>query len=158
MATTPASDAPALTDTLREERVLFEAVPTWREAVSRAAAPLLADGSITPGYVQQVIENIAAPGGTYMDLGFGVALAHARPEAGVEATALSLLVLPEPVQLADDPAHPVSLIFLLGAVDGDEHRAVMAQLARVLVSAPAREQLAAAGTYDEVRGAVALAA
>ena len=43
------------------------------------------------------------------------------------------------------------------AVDGEEHRAVMAQLATVLVNAPAREGLAAARTYSDVLGAIALA-
>ncbi|EWS82574.1 PTS sugar transporter subunit IIA [Brachybacterium phenoliresistens] len=147
-----------LDDTLREDRVLFASHDSWRTAVEAAAAPLLEDGSITPGYLEQVLTNIAAPGGTYMDLGFGIALAHARPEAGVHATGLSLLVLPEPVALADDPAHPVSLVFVLAATDGEEHRAVMAQLARLLVNATARAELAAARTYQDVRGAIAHAA
>lgn len=146
-----------LTDTLREDRVLFGAHDGWRSAVEAAAAPLLADGAIAPSYLQQVLENIAAPGGTYMDLGFGITLAHARPEAGVHATALSLLVLPEPLALADDPDHPVSLLFVLAATDGDEHRAVMAQLATLLVNPAARSQLLAARSYADVRTAIAAA-
>ncbi|MFC0673880.1 PTS sugar transporter subunit IIA [Brachybacterium hainanense] len=144
-----------LDDVLTDDRIQFAQRTTWREAVTLAAAPLLADGSVRAEYVEQILENIAAPGGTYMDLGFGIALAHARPEAGVDATALALLVLEEPVALADDPAHQDSLVFVLAATDGEAHRGLMAQLATLLIDAEARTRLTRARSHAEVRAAIA---
>lgn len=61
-------------------------VSGWREAVDTVTAPLVEHGAIKPSYVDAIKESIAAPGGTYIDLGWGIALAHARPEAGVVST------------------------------------------------------------------------
>lgn len=57
-------------------------VSGWRQAIDEVAQPLLDAGSVKPEYVQAIKDNVVQPGGTYMDVGSGVALAHARPEAG----------------------------------------------------------------------------
>jgi mannitol/fructose-specific phosphotransferase system IIA component (Ntr-type) len=143
-----------LSDHLTEETVVFAEAADWREAVETAAAPLVERGSVRPEYVQKILENIEAPGGTYMDLGFGVTLAHARPEAGVDATGLSLLVLDRPVDLADDPAHPAKLVFVLAATDTTAHQSTMAELAKLLVDKDARDALTAATGYGDVLRAI----
>ena len=143
-----------LNDFLTKDRVRFTAEHDWRTAIRTAAGPLLTSGSIRESYVDKILENIAAPNGTYMDLGFGITLAHARPEAGVHETGLSLLVLDDPIDLADDEGHPMKLIFVLAAVDTDTHQATMAELARLLVDADARAQLTAAASYEDVLKAI----
>ena len=82
-------------------------VSGWREAVDTVTAPLVEHGTIKPSYVDAIKESIAAPGGTYIDLGWGIALAHARPEAGVVSTSLSVLHDGKPFLLADDEKHPI---------------------------------------------------
>ncbi len=79
---------------LTEDRVLFAAPRDWRAAVREAARPLVADGSVEPRYVEKILETIAAPGGTYMDLGFGITLAHAVP--GNHGARLACLVVDPP--------------------------------------------------------------
>lgn len=135
---------------LTEDRVLFAAPRDWRAAVREAARPLVADGSVEPRYVEKILETIAAPGGTYMDLGFGITLAHARPEEGVERTALSLLIPERPLDLADDPEHPVRAMFVLAATGTDDHQQTMAELARLLMDPEARSALLAARAHDDV--------
>ena len=76
-------------------------VSDWREAVDLVTRPLLDAGTIERGYVDAIKTSIASPGGTYIDLGGGVALAHARPESGVVSTSLSVLRVGKPFLLAE---------------------------------------------------------
>lgn len=130
-------------------------VPGWRAAVDAAAAPLLAAGAITDGYVDAIKTSIAAPGGTYIDLGGGVALAHARPETGVNATALSVLHVGEAFALADDAAHPITTMFCLAAKDANAHIDLMQSLAGLLTDADRLAALNAAGSVEELAAALA---
>jgi mannitol/fructose-specific phosphotransferase system IIA component (Ntr-type) len=135
---------------LTEDRVLFADPVDWREAVREAARPLVEDGSVEPRYVEKVLEAIAAPGGTYMDLGFGITLAHSRPEEGVNRTALSLLLPERTLHLADDESHPVNAVFVLAATGTQDHQQTMAELARLLMDAGSRTALLAARSYPEL--------
>jgi PTS system ascorbate-specific IIA component len=133
-----------LTDYLTEDSILFaDNTDGWRDAIEQVAAPLLRSGAITRDYIDAMLESIAA-GGTYIDLGFGIALAHTRPENGVNRTGLSALWVRPQVLLNDEEAHPISLFFCLAAVDSTSHLDVMAALARVLSNQTARETLLAA--------------
>lgn len=135
---------PMLTDHLTTDTLLFaDDVGGWRDAIERVSAPLLTNGAITRGYVDAMIESIAA-GGTYIDLGYKIALAHTRPERGVVATGLSALWVRPDVLLNDEAEHPIALFFCLAAVDDSSHLATMAQLAQLLTDDAARESLLAA--------------
>lgn len=128
-----------LSDLLTEEKIRFSTDKLdWREAVALVARPLLDAGDITPGYVQAMLESIAS-GGTYINLGHGIALAHARPENGAVRTAISMLRLAEPAPLLGRPEHAVDLYFCFAAVDADAHMSAMASLARILSDAQTRQ-------------------
>lgn len=126
----------------------------WDSAIRTAAEPLLASGAIRPSYVDSVIDRIGQPGGTYMDLGFGVTLAHSRPEAGVERTGVSLLMLGEPAELADDPRHPMKAVIFLAAADTSSHQRTMAQIAKLLINEDRRTRLLSSVSVEEVRNAI----
>lgn len=129
---------------LTERTLLFATESSgWREAIELVAAPLLDDGAITREYVDAMLDSIAA-GGTYIDLGYGIALAHARPEKGVVRTGLSALWVRPEVLLNDEAAHPISLFFCLAAADDTSHLATMSTLAQLLTDDDARERLLAA--------------
>jgi len=135
-----------LNDYLTEETVLFaENIDGWRTAIDLVTEPLLASGSITPDYKQAMIDSIAA-GGVYIDLGFGIALAHSRPENGVVTTGLSSLRVTPAVLLNDDPAHPIDLFFCLAATDATGHLDTMRDLATLLTDDDKRGRLLAATT------------
>ncbi|TPW71576.1 PTS sugar transporter subunit IIA [Schumannella sp. 10F1B-5-1] len=143
-----------LSDNLTPERIQFaENVDGWRTAVEQVAAPLLADGSIEPGYVTAMTDSIAN-GGTYIDLGFGIALAHARPEAGVNRTGLSYLRVTPAVLLNDEAAHPIDLFLCLAATDPSGHLETMQELAGLLTDAEQRDALLAATTPAEVSAVI----
>ncbi|MFI6703818.1 PTS sugar transporter subunit IIA [Streptomyces sp. NPDC050509] len=140
-----------LSELLTEEKIRFSSeVLDWRQAVTQVAEPLLTAGDITPGYVDAMIDSIAA-GGTYIDLGYGIALAHARPEAGAVRTAISMLRLTErPAPLLDLPEHAVDLYFCFAAADTAAHSRAMASLARILSDTETREALRDARSAADV--------
>ncbi|MBO3682305.1 PTS sugar transporter subunit IIA [Streptomyces sp. NEAU-YJ-81] len=139
-----------LSDLLTEEKIRFSTDKLdWREAVTLVARPLLDAGDVTPGYVQAMLESIAS-GGTYINLGHGIALAHARPENGAVRTAISMLRLAEPAPLLGRPEHAVDLYFCFAAVDADAHMSAMASLARILSDAQTRQALRDAASAPDV--------
>jgi len=143
-----------LNDHLTTDTVLFaHDVSGWRAAIDLVAQPLLDSGSITPAYVEAMTESIAN-GGTYIDLGFGIALAHSRPENGVVATGLSSLRVSPPVLLNDEPAHPIDLFFCLAATDATGHLETMQELASLLTDDELRTELLAATTPAEVTAVI----
>lgn len=139
-----------LNEYLTPETVHFATdVDGWRDAVTRVSAPLLDSGAITPAYVQAMTDSIAA-GGVYIDLGFGIALAHSRPENGVVRTGLSYLRVEPAVLLNDDEAHPIDLFICLAATDASGHMETISELAGLLSNDELRTSLLAATTPADV--------
>ncbi|PPF80470.1 PTS sugar transporter subunit IIA [Pseudoclavibacter sp. RFBJ3] len=137
-------------DHLSPENIRFaDHVEGWRDAIELVSEPLLESGAITRQYVDAMLASIAA-GGTYIDLGYGIALAHSRPEHGVLDTGLSALWVRPAVLLNDEPAHPITLFFCLAATDSSSHLATMAKLGELLTDDAARNSLLAATTTAEV--------
>lgn len=133
-----------LTTHLNAETLMFvDETIGWRDAIEQVAAPLLASGAITRDYADAMLESIAA-GGTYIDLGYGIALAHARPERGVVRTALSALWVRPEVLLNDETEHPISLFVCLAAADDTSHLAALSSLGSLLSDDDARNSLLAA--------------
>lgn len=140
-----------LADHLTKDTILFTDEPIgWREAIERVSKPLMRSGAINRSYVDAMLEAIAAPGGTYMDLGYGIALAHARPERGVVKTGVSSLWVRPDVLLNDEPEHPIALFICLAAADSSSHIATMAQLGQLLSDDAARDSLLSARTTADV--------
>ena len=137
-------------DFLTPDRIQVDSLSTWEGAVRQAALPLLNDESIRPVYVETVIAAIRAPGGTYMDLGFGFTLAHARPDKGVIRSALSLLVLKRPVLLNDDERHPMRAVIFLAAADDVSHQESLAAIAPLLMHREWRDSVFQATSSEEI--------
>lgn len=125
----------------------------WREAIELVSAPLTDDGSIKREYVDAMLDSIAA-GGTYIDLGYGIALAHSRPEKGVVKTALSALWVRPAVFLNDEAEHPIDLFICLAAADSSSHLAALSQLGTLLSDDSARDRLLAARDIDAALAAL----
>ncbi|WP_267399269.1 MULTISPECIES: PTS sugar transporter subunit IIA [unclassified Bifidobacterium] len=128
-----------------------DGVADWEEAVDVVSGPLLDLRKIKPSYVDAIKASIRKPGGTYIDLGQGIAMAHARPEAGVVATSLSVLKVGRPFLLDDSQDHPISTLFCLAAQDSKSHLSLMQSLATFLSDGRNQERLGKATNVEELR-------
>ena len=96
----------------RETIVLKEEVRNWKEAIQYASEPLLKKGWIEPEYVKAMIHIIETLG-PYVVLTPHVAIAHARPDAGVNRLSMSLLRLKKSVSFGR--GQEVHLIIILSS-------------------------------------------
>ncbi|WP_366249021.1 BglG family transcription antiterminator [Terribacillus aidingensis] len=123
---------PVLQDLLYEDTIqLAESLPNWQDAITCVAKPLLQNKSISPSYVEAMIENIEKLG-PYVVIGPDVAIPHARPESGVHAVGMSFLRLKEPVYFSADRTKGVRLLFCIAAIDNKTHLRALSQLTKLL--------------------------
>ena len=88
----------------------------WKEAVKVAVDPLIESGAILPEYYDAIIESTEEYGPYYI-LMPGMAMPHARPEAGVQRDAFSLITLQNPVVFSD--GKEVSVLLALAATSSN---------------------------------------
>lgn len=94
---------------------------TWQEAVKLSVAPLIESGAVKPEYYDAIIKSTEGYGPYYI-LMPGMAMPHARPEAGVQKDAFSLVTLKEPVTFSDGKG--VSVLLALAATSSKIHTSV----------------------------------
>ncbi|MET3505417.1 BglG family transcription antiterminator [Halalkalibacter oceani] len=141
---------PMLNEILTKDKIQFaESANSWQEALQMAAAPLLADQSISQGYIDTMIENVHQMG-PYIVIAPGIALPHARPEAGVNKLGMSFLQLRQSCSFSEKAEHQVSLLFVLAAIDNDTHLTALSQLSKMLSDRDNIEKLQTAQSADEV--------
>ena len=104
----------------------------WEDAVAKSSEYLLAMKKIKQSYIDAMIEAIHRIG-PYIVLGNHVALAHARPECGVNELSVHFSVLNPPIEFGSPNFDPVSLIITLAAIDADSHLELISELAGILM-------------------------
>lgn len=110
-----------LSELIEPEFVLLDTqASTWQDAVRVAAAPLVAKGRITSGYVEDII-SAASELGPYFVLTQGVALPHGLPESGVLEPAMGICRLAQPVAFGSAANDPVRYVMVFGARDAVAH-------------------------------------
>lgn len=120
---------------------------SWEAAIKLAAKPLLENQDIKDSYVTAMIDSVNE-NGPYINIGSKVALAHARPETGVNHLSMSVLKLKQPIDLVDSK-HKVQLIFVLAAVDATAHLKALSELASLLGNKATLQQLFVAENSQE---------
>ena len=93
----------------------------WQEAVKLSVDPLIESGAVLPEYYDAIIASTTEHGPYYI-LTPGMAMPHARPEAGVQRDAFSLITLTEPVTFTD--GKEVSVLLTLAATSSAIHASV----------------------------------
>ncbi len=120
-------------DKIKEEDVQIGLeCSNWKDAIQQSAAPLLRAKAIEQKYVDAIIESVIK-NGPYFVITKGIALAHARPECGVNFKALSFSTVPKGVEFGSKENDPVQLIITLAATTPDCHLDVLGELAEVLM-------------------------
>lgn len=127
-------------------------VKDWEEAVRAGGQLLFEAGKCTADYIDAMVHTVHEMG-PYMVLAPGLALAHARPEDGVNQIGLSLVTLQTPVNFGNAANDPVELVISFCAVDHESHVDVLKALAMFLREEENQDLLRAAETVEQVLGA-----
>lgn len=141
---------PMLNEVLTADKIQFaDSVQSWQDALQMASDPLLADQSISQSYIDAMIENVNKMG-PYIVIAPGIALPHARPEAGVNKLGMSFLQLKESCAFSEKPEHQVRLFFVLAAIDNETHLKALSQLSKMLSDSDNLEKLQNADAAADV--------
>lgn len=128
---------------------IVDSVEGWQHAIQLSGQPLLDSGTISTDYIQaiyQLHESI----GPYYVLAPGIAMPHARPEAGVNQLGLSMLVVKNGVNFNSIDNDPVYLITLLAAPDSTSHISMLTQLAALFSESDDVEKIIKAKNIDQI--------
>lgn len=120
----------------------------WREAVRQSGELLAASNYITRDYINLTISSIEEMG-PYVVLMPGLALAHARPDASVLKTGLSLITLEQPVNFGCEN-DPVSVVLTLACRDSESHLKMLGDLAVILADPEQFRLLAEADREEDI--------
>jgi PTS system ascorbate-specific IIA component len=139
-----------LGELLTQECIELDVVAsTWQDAI-RAAGDILTRARIAgSAYTESMIENVEN-NGPYIVVAPGFAFAHARSSPAVYRTGMSWVRLGEPIAFGHNANDPVGLVVALAATDAGEHRAAMADLAKLLANPEKRAALDNARTSADV--------
>ncbi|TFE01579.1 BglG family transcription antiterminator [Jeotgalibacillus salarius] len=125
-------EKPMLSELLTENNIHFTDEPIdWRTAIKKAAEPLVETDAVEPRYVDAMIGNVEKSG-AYIHIGKGIAIPHARPDAGVNKVGMSFLRTREPVRLLDQEEHQIDIFVCLAAIDNEAHLKALAHLTKLL--------------------------
>ncbi|MCT8311202.1 PTS sugar transporter subunit IIA [Tetragenococcus halophilus] len=103
----------------------------WKEAIKKAAEPLVIKEKITKEYVNKIIE-IAKETGPYIVIAKNIALPHAPTEYGGNQTAMGISVLTNPVEFGNKENDPVKYLFTFVASDNESHLEALSELVMLL--------------------------
>ena len=134
---------------IREKVVVVDKIENWENAVKLAAKPLLLDNSITENYVRSMVNNVKKFG-AYIVINDVIALAHSRPEDGVNRNCLSLLKINEGIVFDEALDNKVYLIFVLGAVDNRSHMSILLKLMEIIDNEELITKLIESSSINEV--------
>lgn len=120
----------------------------WAEAIKLSVKPLIDSGAVSEVYYHAILE-LTEKYGPYYILMPGMAMPHARPEAGVNRNAFSLISLTEPVTFSD--GKEVSVLLTLAAINAEIHTTVaIPQIVALFELENSIERIVAAKSKEEI--------
>ena len=140
---------PKLKKVLKPEYIqMMDACGDWKTAVRTAAEPLLREGAILPGYVDEMI-GLTLTHGTYYEVFSETLIPHAY-SSQVRRLGFSLLRLKQPVYLLDMEDHPIRLVIVIAALDNKLHQRALGALANILSDNRARAGILDARHIEDI--------
>lgn len=123
----------------------------WRDLTRKVGAEMVARGLSTPEYTEAMIENVQK-NGPYLVIAPGVALLHARPEAGCLENGIVIGTCAPAIEFGHSVNDPVTLFLGLSATGNMDHVAMLQGIATLLSQDGALDALKGAATKDEFEG------
>jgi len=131
----------------------IDTVDTWQEAVKLSTESLIADGSVSEDYYQQIV-NCITKYGPYVVYDDYVAMPHSQENAeGVYKTGIGFMRVKEPVDFGpdEDGEHKLAkLFFTIASCNPDEHIDNITQLMGIFQNSPLLHALAEADTPEDI--------
>lgn len=137
-----------LKEFLKNNIILTDEFDSWELAIKQASEPLLEKNIIKESYVEAMINSVYK-NGPYMIIMPHIALAHARPEDGVNENGISFLKLKAPVIFPQE--NDVDIIIVLAAKEDEGHLELMAELADLLVDDEKTEAIRRAHNKNQIK-------
>lgn len=130
--------------------VLNREVKDADEAIRQSGELLEKEELVTKEYIDAMV-NSYHENGPYFVIAPGIAIAHARPEDGVNVSSVSLLQLNKPIEFGHEQNDPVSLVFGLAATSDESHLENIQRLVSLLGDKENVETLKHAKDYDDIK-------
>lgn len=121
----------------------------WKQAIHEGADLLVKSGAITNEYENAILDNFKELG-PYMVIAPRIVLSHARPENGVNNTAMSMITLETPIEFGSDLNDPVTLVVTLAASDNSSHMETLAKLMELFMNAEDMDKVFGAASEEEL--------
>lgn len=117
---------------LTEDLVKFNIkASNWAEAVREAGELLYRNNKIEKSYIDAMVKTVESMG-PYIVMSPGIAMPHARPEAGVKEIGVAIVSLEKPVNFGSEDFDPVKLVIALCASESDVHIELLKDLTNIL--------------------------
>lgn len=110
---------------VRDHIQVLDHTVSWEQAVRMVGEPLIARGDVTRDYVETSIRNIRQEK-PFIMIADGVIIAHAGVEDGANRVCLSMLTLPERIDV--EGYMEADVVLMLGTPDPTKHLGVLEQL------------------------------
>ena len=141
---------PMLSELLTKDMIQFtNEEMDWKNAIAKAAQPLVESNKVQSKYVDAMIKNVEEIG-TYIHIGKGIAIPHARPEEGVNSLGISFLRTTTPVLLLDKEEHKIDIFICLAAIDNQAHLKALAQITKLLSNDATLTAIKESKTAEEI--------
>ncbi len=141
-----------LRDFVENKHTIFvDGCEDWQDAIRTCVKPLLADGTVTEQYPEDIIASVEKYG-PYFVLMPGIAMPHAQEGGGkVFKTTISFMKSEKPVQFdPEDEDSYAQLFFTLASCDHNEHLEHMASLMEILQNEDLVEELYSAKSDEDL--------
>lgn len=132
-----------LRDFVEKKHCIFvDEVSTWQKSIEKACEPIVADGTVTAEYPEEIIKCVGKYG-AYIVLMPGVAMPHSQEGTNmVKKTTVSFMKLQKPISFDDsDEEKTADLFFTLASCDHEQHLKNMSALSELLMNEELLEEL-----------------
>lgn len=119
----------------------------WRNAIRKAAAPLLENGCILESYINTIIINLEMYGCSVY-LGNGVFLAHAQSQKDVNRSGVAVSVFRDGVLFPD--GNSIRLLIVIASIDRYEHFNVLKETVNICNEEQKVQKILACDTAEEL--------
>lgn len=141
---------PMLKDLLTNKTIKLKVdAKDWEDCVRKGGELLEQNGCIENRYIDAMINSVKEIG-PYIVIGPGIAMPHARPEAGTKKIGMSLLTLKTPINFGNKEHDPVKIVVCLCAIDHSSHLKAMSELVGLLGNDEKVNKINTAENIDDI--------